>query len=67
MNTSLFIDSPISTIHTGDFTYFDIDSFAEFFEESGFFKVEKSIYIPYTATNISLDGREIVGAIMVKK
>ncbi|PCH53727.1 MAG: hypothetical protein COC22_01845 [Flavobacteriaceae bacterium] len=63
---SLIDEEAIKTIHPGDYTFFDHDSFAEFFEDSGF-KVEEYAYIPYNGSSVSLDGRENVGAIMVKK
>jgi ubiquinone/menaquinone biosynthesis C-methylase UbiE len=63
---TLIDEGAIKTIHPGDYTFFDHDSFAEFFEDSGF-EVKESIYIPYNGSSVSLDGRENVGAIMVKK
>jgi ubiquinone/menaquinone biosynthesis C-methylase UbiE len=66
IDLSLMDEGAIKSIHPGEYTFFDHDSFAEFFEDSGF-KVEEPTYIPYDGSIVSLDGRENVGAIMLKK
>ena len=49
------------------FHFFDIDSFAEYFDNDRF-TIEKVKYFPYQKDSIfSLDGRETVGAIITKK
>lgn len=66
VNRELYDSATIDSLYSGQFTYFDIDSFAEFFNNNDFI-IEHACYIPYEKDNIlSLDGRESVGAIIVK-
>jgi len=69
LNETLFVEHNLSNLRSDlqpVFHFFDLDSFAEYFNDKGL-RIERTIYLPYQKDSIfALDGREGVGAIITK-
>lgn len=67
LSTEILRGKAINGLESGEFTFFDVDSFSEYFDKSNFI-IEKAIYLPYEEKSIfRLDGRERTGAVIIKR